>query len=377
MNNKNKLTIAFHGGNELIGGQYNVLSSFSFGLLKAFNNMGINATTTAECYKNGVNPNLTIGFNVTGYPTWEEYLMHNIPNIMWSVDSIFYQNFEAIEKFHSNPNFILFNVSSSDSNALKTFYPDLKHTYMPHAVDLNLWKKQDCKKEYDIVFLSSILDYEAKIEELKQQLPSDSFGLLMAMYEIWLNTPNLSFWEVYKTFQQAAGLNFNKHQYNFAFKNLTYLVTYTRRAKMIESLKEFDVKVFGNGPWEKYVKGKVQYMGSCDLLESISIVNKSKISLHLQPNQLVEGLHERVLNSCAVETFVLSTQNKSISESFGNTIDYFDFNNLNEKVEYYLKNEDERDLKAQEAYTITSNNHTWHNRAQSIMSLINQSAAHS
>lgn len=376
MNNKNKLTVAFHGGNEMVGGQYNVLSSFSSGLLKAFNKKGIKASTTEECYKNGIVPNLTIGFNVTGYPTWAEYLSHNIPNIMWSVDSVFYQNFEAVEQFHSNPNFVLFNVSPSDKKALNNFFPDLKHSYMPHAVDLDLWKKQDCKKEYDIVFLSSIYDYQAKIEELKQTLPSDSFGLLMAMYEIWLNTPDLSFWDIYKTFQQVAGLNFNKHQYNFAFKNLTYLVTYTRRAKMIESLKDFNVKIFGNGPWEKYAKGKVQYMGSCNLLESINIVNKSKIALHLQPNQLVEGLHERVLNSCAVETFVLSTKNKSITESFGDTIGYFDFNNLDEKIEYFIKNDEERTFKAQNAHIITSNNHTWNNRAQRIMNLINKSLAY-
>ena len=145
---KENLIIGVHGGTQLIGGHYNVLSSFSAGLLNGFKKIGVNVHTTKECFEKNLMPNLTIGFNVTGYDTWAEYLKF-IPNIMWNVDSVFYQNIEAIEKFGTNPNFILFNVSPSDDEALNKFYPSLKHTFFPHAVDLSLWKKQDVEKEYD------------------------------------------------------------------------------------------------------------------------------------------------------------------------------------------------------------------------------------
>lgn len=367
------LTIGIHGDNSLKGGRYNVLSSFSAGLLQGFQNIGLNAQTTKECFEKNVLPSLTIGFNGTGYETWPEYLKRNIPTIMWSVDSVFYQNIEAIEQFNNNPSFILFNVSPSDTEALNAFYPALNHTYLPHAVDLNLWKKQDCKKEYDLVFLSSIYDYEAKIEELRQTLPSESFELIMTMYEVWLSAANLPFWEIYQIFKKQANLNFDLNQYNFVFKNLSYLVTYTKRAQMIESLKDYNVKVFGSGPWEKYTKGKVQYMGECDLLESINIVNKSKIVLHIHPSQLTLGLHERVLNASAVESFVLSSKSNSIESAFQNNMGYFDlqFADLKEQVEYYLNNDDERTSKAQNARKIVAQNHTWDARAQQIIGMIN------
>jgi len=194
MNNED-LIIGVHGDDNLVGGRYNVLSSFTLGLLKAFQRAGVTAYKTKRCFEKNLLPNLTIGFNVSGHETWSEYLKA-IPNIMWSVDSVFFQNIELIDKFYTNPRFVLFNVSPSDNEALSEFYPQLKQSYLPHAVDLELWGKQDVEKEYDIVFLSSIEDYETKIEELRLSLPKSTFDLLMMIYDTWLAVPNLSFWEL-------------------------------------------------------------------------------------------------------------------------------------------------------------------------------------
>lgn len=369
---KEKLVIGVHGNKELVGGHYNVLSSFSLGLLKGFNNNGIKALTTEECYEQNLVPNITIGFNVTGYQTWPEYLKHNITNIMWSVDSVFYQNLEAIEQFNTDRNFILFNVSPSDNEALLEFYPSLNHTSVAHGTDLDLWKKQDCEKEHDIVFLSSIDDLDAKVAHIKQTLPKDSFDLFMILYDTWLNASNLSFWQVYQVFKKEGGLNLNIDQYHFFFRNLTYLVTYTKRIQLIQNLQEFNVKVFGDGPWEKYIKGNVKYMGKCDLLESVDIINKSKIVLHNHPTQLSQGLHERLLNACAVESFVLTDKNLSIESAFEDSVDYFDMNleNAAQKVQYYLENEDERIEKAKKASQIVAKDHTWDSRAKQILNMI-------
>jgi len=367
------LIIGVHGSSDLIGGNYNVLASFSAGLLKGFQAMGVNAYTTKECFERNIIPHLTIGFNASGHGTWLEYMKNNITNIMWNVDSVFYQNIEAIEQFNSNPNFVLFNVSPSDNEPLNEFYPALKYAYLSHAVDLELWKKQDCKKEYDIVFLSSIADYELKIEELRQTLSKESFELFMMMYEAWLSAPNLAFWQVYKLFKEECGINFDLNQYNFIFKNMAYIVSYAKRAQMIEKLEGYNVKVFGKGPWQKYIKGNVEYLGECDLKESINIVNKSKIVLHSHPSQLAQGLHERILNASAVETFVLSTKNQSIEDEFEANMGYFnfEFDDLEEKIGYYLKNKDERITKSQKAREIVVQNHTWEIRAKQIINMIN------
>lgn len=141
---------------------------------------------------------------------------------------------------------------------------------------------------------------------------------------------------------------------------------------MIQSLKDFNVKVFGNGPWHKYIQGKVEHMGSCDIMESIDIVNKSKIVLHNHPQQIIFGLHERVLNAAATETFILSTQNAAIISEFGLNMDYFDANyeNATTLIEQYLKNDKERQEKAKKAREIVVKNHTWEVRAKQILDII-------
>ena len=194
----------------------------------------------------------------------------------------------------------------------------------------------------------------------------------MLIYETWLGVPNLSFWELYQLFEKEGGLNLNLNDYNFIFKNLAYLVSFKKRIQAIENLQGFNVKVFGNKTWEKYVSGNVEYMGECDLLESINVVNKSKIILHSQPSQIPLGLHERILNASAVETFVISSDNSSIKNTFGDSIAYYNTNldNLAERVEYYLKNDEERIFKAQSARKIVAENHTWASRAEQILGMI-------
>lgn len=370
---KEDLIIGVHGDGGFTGGHYNIIAGFSTGLLRGFQNLGIKAYSTKECFEKRLIPNLTIGFNVSGYQTWEEYLKHNIINIMWNIDSVFFQNIEMIKQFHNNPNFFLFNISPSDTEALMEYFPLLKHAYVPSGVDLELWKKKNIEKEYDIVFLSSIFDWEAKIEELKATLPKETFELIMIIFETWMANPNLSFWQIYQIFKQEADLILDVDQYNFMFKNLSYLVSFAKRAQVIEKLQNFNVKVFGSGPWHKYTKGKVQHMGECDLLESVDVMNKAKIVLHVHPSQLSLGIHDRILNASAVETFVMSSDTKSIQDEFGNSMGYFNlsnFNDIEEKIEHFLKSPSEMIQKAKTAKEITEKKHSWTKRAEAILGII-------
>lgn len=371
---KEDLVIGVHWNDEAIGGQYNSIAGFSAGLLKGFRNNNVKAYSTKECFEKNIIPNLTIGFNVSGYNTWREYLRRNITNIMWNIDSMFYQNKEVIDEFHTDPNFVLFNVSPSDDEAIAQFYPTLKYTYLPIGIDVDVWRKKDLKKEYDIVFTSSITDYEAKIEELRAGTDPETFELLMSLYEIWVNTPNLSFWQMYNVFKTEAGLEFNLEQYTFAFKKLAYIVSHAQRVKMIQKLENFNVKIFGSGPWEKYIKGNVEYMGVGSSQESIDVMNKSKIVLHLHPAQLCQGVHDRTLSASAVESFVMSSNTNSVQEMFGDSMGYFNpatLEDIEENLAYFLNNDEERIEKAKQASEITRTFHTWDERAKVILNMIN------
>lgn len=370
---KKDIVVAVHGNDQLEGGVYNVLASFSCGLLKGFQEIGVNAYSTYYCSNNNINFNLAIGFNTSCLDFWQKIMSMNITNIMWSVDSVFAQNFNVIKQFLPFEKFIVFEVTPADNEPVAKYLPSLRHGYIPHATDMDLWKNTNSKKEIDIVYFSSIIDYEKNLEELKQTMPELVFKLMMQMLEITMQNPKLSFWQICQALTSSYGIELDTDQYLLLFQNVSTIAMYEQKVKMIQALSDFNVQIYGNGPWEKYIKGKVKHAGSCNVVESVEIMNKAKISLHCHPMQLALGIHERILNASAVSTFSLVSDTPSIKAEFGDSFGYFNhsnFDDIADKALFYLSNEDERLKMAQQAYNITKERHTWASRAKSIMEII-------
>ncbi len=371
--NREDLIIGVHGRSDLQGGHYNVLSSFTKGLIDGFNHIGIKAYTIQDCQEKKLFPSLTIGFNVAGFDYWQEFLKRNITNIMWSVDSIFAQNYGVMKQFAQDLNFVLFSVTPCDFEPISEYYPLLKNAYLPHATDLDMWKKQDVSKDFDIVLFSSIKDYEQQLAELKESVGEPVFKIMMEMYNISLENPNLPFWDIYKIFQKHSGLSLYADEYAAFFSSLSYIIMNVKKVQAVQNLSDFNLKIFGDGPWEKYISGKNEYLGACDVLESIDIMNRAKIVLHPHGMQLSSGVHERILNASAVETFVLSSDALSIKNEFGENLGYYNnatFEDIADKANYYLLNTNERTEKAKNSRKIVAERFTWKNRAQEIVSLI-------
>lgn len=371
--NKEDLIVAVHGDDSTEGGRYNALASFSNGLIKGFNQIGIKCCSTKECSEKDITPTLAIGFNASGLPLWQNFLNKNINNIMWCVDSLFYQNYEIAEQFASYKNFIMFNSCANDTEAIRHYLPNLTQGYIPGGTDLEFWKKQDVKKEYDITFFGSIGDYEAEIKKLQETMPELVFKLMNEFCEIAMLYPHLSLWEIYLLFKKQIGIEFDANQFILMSRSISYIITYKQRVKMIQALKDFNLTIFGDGPWEKYISGNIKLVKGGDIRETVNLMNKSKITLHSQPFHLSGGIHDRILNASAVETMTLTGFYPTIKSEFGDAIEYCNpvtYEDIAQKADYYLKNEDERIDKAQKASFIVKERHKWSDRANSIMEII-------
>ena len=371
--NKEDIVVAIHGDDSGVGGRYNALASFNNGLIKGFNDIGVKCCSTRECHEKGIMPNIAIAFNASGLPLWQNFLNNNIINIMWCVDSLFYQNFEIAQQFASYKNFILFNSCSKDTEAIRTYLPNLIQGYIPGGIDLEFWKKQDTEKEYDITFFGSIDDYDVMIEKLKSTMPELVFKLMMEFCDVAINFPHLSLWEIYLLFKKQMGIELDLSQFILMSKSISYIITYKQRVKMIQALKDFNVTIFGEGPWEKYITGNIKLVKGGDIRETVTLMNKSKITLHSQPFHLAGGIHDRILDASAVETMILTGQNTTLKSEFGNSIEFCNpvtYEDIAQKAEYYLKNEEERCAKAKEASKIVKAKHKWSDRAKSIMDIV-------
>lgn len=370
---KENITIAIH--NETTNQQkpYNVLQSFSNGLLQGFTDIGVKAYTTDYCFENNINFNISIGFDTDGIKTWQKILSNNVTNVMWSTDSVFGKNNEVINQFSTFDKFVLFESTPADAQAIDKYLPNIKHGYIPIVTDLNLWKKNNNKKVNDIVFFSSICDYEEIYNNLKEKMPELVYNLMMQIRELAIKYPQLTFWQISETIRKSYELEFDKEQYTMLFKNLVYAIEAEQKVKMIQALSNLNVTVYGNELWKKYVNGKVEYKGNCSVEESVAIMEQSKISLHNHPIRLGLGIHERILNASAIETFTLSGDTPSLKVEFGDALGYYNnttFEDIEEKANYYLTNEDERQEIAMKAHKTTAQNHTWKNRAQSIIDTV-------
>ncbi len=371
--NREDIIVAIHGQDNGVGGRYNVLASFVHALTQGFRQIGVNAMTTQECVENNKTPNLAIAFNASGLPLWQKILNNNIPNIMWACDSVFYQNLELVQQFSSYQNFILFNSCSDDTKALQHYLPTLVHGYIPGGTDLDFWKKQDVEKDLDITFFGSIDDPDAMIQKLKDTMPDLVFKLMMNFCDVALANPDLSLWHISQIFNKQADIVLDMEQYHLISKSISYIITYKQRIKMIQALKDFNVTIFGEGPWEKFAQGKIKVVSGGDVKDTVNLMNRSKITLNSHPFHLAGGIHDRVLNASAVETMLLCGREKTVNAEFGDTIAYCNpvtYEDIAQKADYFLTHEDERQQKALEASKIVKTKHKWSDRAQSIMDII-------
>ena len=91
---KENILVAVHSNNDKTVFNYDLFANFSNGLIKGFNEIGIKCFSTRECHARDIYPNIAVAFDTFGLPVWQKYLNKNITNIMWGIDSIFYQNYD-------------------------------------------------------------------------------------------------------------------------------------------------------------------------------------------------------------------------------------------------------------------------------------------
>jgi len=374
MTNSNLVLLAEENGEY---GVANILSLFFNGIKKGFDNQNISCTWVNE--SKASNSQTSLSFNVSGLEYWKEILERDFHHIMWSVDSCFYQNFHIIKDYLHYPNFHLFITEKSDPEALNYFFPEFKnYHYIPPATDYNLWKYKNEEKDLDIVYIASVRDPEEIIKEVKQTLPPNLFEDFMQMFEFLQDNPHYNVWHLYK--ELFLNINDNvdpqKHNYlfNYLFRNLTNVLSFTKRIQMIKNMEDIGVKIWGNDIWAKYISGKNEYMGFLRTENSIEILHRAKISLNLQSLQILNTINERILNSILSESAVLCDAAPEIKKTFGDNLMYYDvknFTNIKQKALSLLKNKDLREYKVQKAKEIVLKDHTWDSRAKSILEIIN------
>lgn len=369
-----ELKIAVLSDGSGVGGVYNMLASFGIGLLKGFRQANADCDFITS-YMGKSMPHICIGFNVSCHQFFDQILDSGSFLMLWSVDSVFYKNYPVIEKYSERPNFCAFSITQADIEPVKLLLPKLKYFYLPVGTDPDIWKDENTNKDYDLVFMSSINDYEAEIERLKQEFSPAMFKLFSDMYNYLLSNPDKNIWEafyqalVFYKLEDAVEADF----YSDFFTKTCYIITYARRVELVKSLEDIGVKIWGSPEWTKYISGRNEYMGSANFEEAVKITQKSKIVLHQHPIQVANGIHDRIINASSAGAFVVSSDVPAIKDEFKDSILYYspkDYEKLKQEVNFYLANDGIRKERAAQAREISIERHTWQSRAKQILSMV-------
>ena len=138
-------------------------------------------------------------------------------------------------------------------------------------------------------------------------------------------------------------------------------------------MEDVGIKIWGNDEWLRHISGKNEYMGFANLQEAVPIFARAKVSINLQPLQILDGMAERVFNATKLNSAVLCDPASGIKSSFGESLTYFDvknFTNIKQKAVSLISNNDLREYKIQKAKEIILKGHTWLSRAESIRSIM-------
>lgn len=171
-----------------------------------------------------------------------------------------------------------------------------------------------------------------------------------------------------KIFKPLGEVN-NKYSSEIVFVGLYR----KERAEMIESIKNYDFKVYGFG-WEgaenefSWLTKKI--MGSVSPEEMNNIFNGAKISigsLGISFEENLPTLTQRVFDIALSGGFQLSQWNLLTEKVFGNSVPLFkNTKDFAEKLDYYMKHPQERERLAKESYEIALKN-TWEDRAREAL----------
>lgn len=252
--------------------------------------------------------------------------------------------------------------------------------FMPHGVDKNLEPNANSKKNYDVVMLSSFVDFETIHKKWEKKYPKEFVAVLDHAAEMSLRDTTLSFYDAFVKAVNESKISLPVADFDF-IELMSDLEDYVRgkyRVELVKSIKDAKVDVFGS---ESAISGWKKHLGQnhtnvvihdpVPYSEAMEIMKQAKIVLNNSPSFRL-GNHERVLAGLACGALVFTDENPYMKDNFKDdeSIAFYNYDQLdkvNDKVNAYLKDDAKRQQVANKGREIVMNNHTWDHRAAQLL----------
>lgn len=366
---------------------YGVLHHFTEKLHEAFLRAGIKSRLL-EAKKNDPGPFLkalfedkpecTLSFNGLLPDNQGRFFcdMVNIPHVACLVDSP--NDYLSLTK---SPSTIITCIDGSSVDFFKgTGFSNV--LFMPHAVDPFLGCDLSGHREYDVVMLSSCIDYEKIHSEWKKKYSTALVKAMEETVERALENPSKPYFQAFaealdQQIHQQSGID--PQTINF-IEILDEIEMYMRgkdRVELVRAIKEAQIDIFGSVDgmtgWKKYLGNKrnVTIHDPVPFEQALAIMKHSKIVLNSCP-WISNGGHERVFAGLACGALVITNENAFLKREFkeGESIVFYHhgrWDKANHRVNEYLENHSKRESIAKKGRETVMHRHTWDHRAAQLI----------
>lgn len=256
--------------------------------------------------------------------------------------------------------------------------------FMPPGVGKDVAPDPKLERRYDVVFLSSCIDFEQRREKWKKNYSSGLNQALNNAAEMALSDAAISYFQAFvQVVNEQAGtkeaVDPTKIDYIEILDELELFIRGKDRYNLIKAIKDAKVDIFGSG---RETKGWSQYLGDqCPNItihdpvpyeEALNIMKQSKIVLNSTPH-IRNGGHERLFAAMACGSLVITNENIYLNQQNfidGEHLAFYQYNQweeVNERVNAYLSNENQWRAITEKAREKVMNGHTWDHRVVDLL----------
>ncbi len=149
------------------------------------------------------------------------------------------------------------------------------------------------------------------------------------------------------------------------------------RSGIIRHLKEYNIKIYGNGGWDKIARyfPEINDFFSGDRLnfeDLKKLYTLSKINLNIPNPQVFTAFQSRIFELAACKAFQIIDYRPELSNYFSDDemVTFKNIDELKEKVNHYLSHEDERKKIVEKLHNKVVDLFSWTDRAEWIQKVI-------
>lgn len=324
---------------------------------------------------NDSNINLLFTLNTQGLRRWQNITLNNItPFVIWNFEYPI-TLFDTLKTYLTRKNFFLLNNTSLSMDYLTLNMPQINKSFFPIAYNDAIWFDKNDEKNHDIVFWGKISDLDKLKSEIQSSISKELFEIFMEIIDFQERNPETSFLDIFNYFSliyrfDSGDLELCSEMYD----KLKKIIQDTKKLKVLNSLKDFNVRVWGNNVWQKYLHNKWKYMGEIDYNKLPQILQQSKIVINVDDIDNMLGINDKSLISMASGALLLTENNLQMQQFFPtNELDiYYNLSNISElpeKVDHYLNNKPIRIDLSKKLCSTVKQEHNWEIRMKELVSM--------